>query len=65
MVLFQFRQSVPIEEGVIAMQNMMPRPIRSPLITHLYHKQFLVLGVWMFYRKRLNKLDIGDVILRS
>lgn len=44
MVLFQFRQSVPIEEGVIAMHNMTPRPIRSPLIeriAHLYHKQFL------------------------
>lgn len=41
MVLFQFRQSVPIEEGVIAMQNMTPRPIRSPLITHFYHKQLL------------------------
>lgn len=44
MVLFQFRQSVPIQEGVIAMQNMTPRPVRSPLterITHLNHKQFL------------------------
>lgn len=40
MVLFQFRQSVPIEGGVIAMQNMTPRPL-TERITHLFHKQFL------------------------
>lgn len=45
MVLCQFRQSVPIEDDVITIQNnMTPRPIRFPLkerITHLSHKQFL------------------------